>query len=130
MIREGRFLISRKPYAVDLNSLHVTELGEGYFTAKVDAIWFRRRRGQTGAVYGELWDHQTPQPTSAHEFLYRHDDGRYGGRALARWDGSTLWAPETPYEVAQQRQKTLAEALIRYPALPAGCDGWWTFQQP
>ncbi|BAL87184.1 hypothetical protein AMIS_19640 [Actinoplanes missouriensis 431] len=103
MIREDRFLLSRRPYAVDLGSLHVREIGEGYTTSTVSAIWFRRRRGETVAVYGHLWDHQNPPARSAIEFLERHDDGRYGGRAEARWDGSTLWAPETPVEVASLR---------------------------
>lgn len=127
MIREDRFVLSRRPYAVDLDSLRVAEIGEGYTTATVDAIWFRRRRGETVAVYGELWDHQNPPPQSAAEFLARHDDGRYGGRALARWDGSTLWAPETPFETAAKRQATLQRALTDFPDVPAGHDGWWVF---
>jgi hypothetical protein len=129
MIREDRFVISHKPYAVDLGSLRVTEIGEGYTTATVNAIWFRRRRGETVAVYGHLWDHQNPPLSSAVDFLTRHDDGRYGGRALARWDGSTLWAPETPFEVAQERQEMLRVALDAYPAAPSGYDGWWTFHK-
>lgn len=128
MIREDRFLISRKPYAVDLDSLHVTEIVEGHTTATVNAVWFRRRRGETVAVYGELWDHQNPPSLSAREFLARHDDGRYGGHAMARWDGSTLWAPETSFEVALQRQVVLQRALSAYPEVPEGYDGWWTFR--
>lgn len=127
MIREDRFILSRRPYAVDLGGLRVTEIGEGYTTATVGAIWFRRRRGQTVAVYGELWDHQNPPPLSATGFLARHDDGRYGGRALARWDGSTLWAPETPFELASLRQEALQRALTNYPEVPDGYNGWWTF---
>lgn len=130
MIREDRFLLSRRPYAVDLESLQVREIGEGYTTSTVTAIWFRRRRGETVAVYGHLWDHQNPPSLSAHEFLARHDDGRYGGRALARWDGSTLWAPETPYEVASLRHAVLLRALTNYPEVPDGYNGWWTFHQP
>lgn len=127
MIREDRFVLSRRTYAVDLDSLRVTEIGEGYTTATVNAIWFRRRRGETVAVYGHLWDHQNPPSLSAAEFLARHDDGRYGGRALARWDGSALWAPETPFEEAAHRQATLQRTLTDYPDVPAGYDGWWSF---
>lgn len=128
MIRETRFVLSHRPYAVDLGSLRVREIGEGYTTATVDAVWFRRRRGETVSVFGHLWDHQSPPAVSAHEFLDRLDDGRYGGRALARWDGETLWAPETPFDVARQRQIMLQAALDEFPQVPAGFDGWWTFR--
>ena len=49
MNREDRFVISRKPYAVDLSSFRLMERDPDKTWAwyTVDAVWFRRRRGET-----------------------------------------------------------------------------------
>lgn len=120
---EPRYVASHRPYAVDLSTLRVTDYG----AHRIEALWFRRRKGMLAAVIGEIWDHQTPAPATAIDFLHGHADGRYGGRGLARWDGETLWAPNQPYELAQARQKILATALTYFPRVPARWDAWWTF---
>lgn len=124
MIREERYVHSHKPYAVRLDSLDVGD--KSYHT--VEAIWFRGTVGEPVAVYGKLWDVQTEVPADVHEFLARHDDGRYGGDAKARWDGVTLWAPNTEFYTACERHRLLEVALANYPAVPSGYDGWWTFE--
>lgn len=127
MIREDRFLISRNPYAIDLNSLRVTEPGShGSVWAEVDAVWFRRRRGVTVACTGTLRDLQDTTPTSSHAFLAAHDDGRYGGRCHARWDGSRYWGAQEPFRMALDLE-LLEPMLAAYPAIPDGYDGWWRF---
>lgn len=122
MIKEDRFLISHRPYAVDLNSLDASDESR----ASVVAVWFRRRRGETIACIGELWDYQKPTPLTAQEFLERHTDGRYGGNIWGRWDGSGYWGDED-----LDRQATylsiLRPMLENYPAIPEGFNGWWTF---
>lgn len=133
MIREDRFLISRKPYAVDLNSLRGsrTETSRGRndysFSGRIDAVWFRRRKGITVACIGELWDLQHPEPTTGREFLEQHEDGRYGGDCIGRWDGESYWGNVT---LEQQREHlaVLVPMLANYPAIPEGYSGWWTFQ--
>ena len=102
MISETRFLISRKPYAVDLTSLRGSRTdtpqgrNEYYFSGQVDAVWFRRRKGITVACIGTLWDLQHPEPADAVQFLTRHEDGRYGGDCTGRWDGTGYWGHERP----------------------------------
>lgn len=132
MIREARFLISRRPYAVDLSSLRgtVTPSPRGrrpsYYEGRVDAVWFRRRQGVTVACIGTLWDLQDDEPADAVEFLARHDDGRYGGDCAGRWDGTSYWG-NVPLTVQEQHLEILRPMLANYPAIPGGFDGWWRF---
>ncbi|MGW2739087.1 hypothetical protein ACWC4D_33420 [Streptomyces sp. NPDC001288] len=123
MRRENRFLISRKPYAVDIQGLRTS----GNNTAYLDAVWFRRRRGVTVACVGHLWDIQNPLPKDAAEFLARHDDGRYGGTCEGRWDGERYWGAQAP-ELIGAHLSLLRPMLANFPAIPPGYDGWWTFQ--
>ncbi|OYP14044.1 hypothetical protein CFC35_05620 [Streptomyces sp. FBKL.4005] len=133
MIREDRFLISRKPYAVDLTSLrgHRSPTPQGrnpyYFDGRISAVWFRRRKGTTIACIGELWDLQHPEPANAHHFLEQHTDGRYGGTTHGRWDGQSYWGNVTLAE--QERHLAILQPMLaNYPEIPPGYDGWWTFQ--
>ena len=123
MIREDQFVLSRRPYAVRLDSLRT----DAHSVARLDAVWFRRRNGVTYACAGTLWDLQRPAPREAAEFLIRHDDGRYGGTPQARWDGHTLWAPEKSEEQRAAYLAVLRPMLDRYPACPRGWSGWWRF---
>ncbi|MGW0904965.1 hypothetical protein [Streptomyces sp. NPDC002853] len=131
MIREDKFLISRKPYAVDLNSLrtqeHTRQDGSHYYSGRVNAVWFRRRQGVTVACVGTLWDFQDQRPVTGRQFLQQHDDGRYGGDCIGRWDGESYWG-NVPLTVQEQHLAILRPMLANYPAIPDGYDGWWTFQ--
>lgn len=104
MIREERFLISRRPYAVDLESLRVAPGHPVSVRVDIDAVWFRRRRGVLVAVIGTLWDYQSKHgvPADVHEALARHTDGRYGGSWIARWDGESYVSehPQSPEAMA------------------------------
>lgn len=122
MIREERMLISKRPYAVNLLTLFTNDRGG----AEMDAVWFRRRSGVTVACVGILWDYQSPSPTTAYEFLRRHDDGRYGGDCRGRWDGERYWGAQEP-EVIQEHLDLLRPMLEAYPGVPNGYDGWWRF---
>lgn len=121
MIREDRFLISRKPYAIDLTSLRITE-----HMVTINATWFRRRSGTTIACVGHLWDIQDTAPADAAEFLARHDNGRYGGTCEGRWDGARYWGAQEPDTMAQHLT-VLRPMLAAYPEIPAGHEGWWRF---
>lgn len=133
MIRETRFLISRKPFAIDLSSLRgktvPTPQGRraSYWDGRIDAVWFRRRKGVTVACIGELWDLQDDEPATGRDFLERHEDGRYGGDCHGRWDGTGYWGNVT-LDVQEQHLAVLRPMLANYPAIPDGYDGWWTFQ--
>jgi hypothetical protein len=128
MRREDRFVMSHRPYAVDLGSLHAGHVGTQSPT-KATAVWFRRpRRGVTMACVGLLWDYQDPLPATVSEFLERHDDGRYGGETLGRWDGERYWGAQRP-ELIEEHLALLRPTLENFPAVPAGFDGWWTFRR-
>lgn len=140
MIREEKFLISRRPYAVDLDSLRTRreETPQGrnpyYVDGRIDAVWFRRRgtgygpdrRIVTVACIGTLWDLQDDEPADAVEFLERHTDGRYGGDCLGRWDGDSYWGNVT-LEQQERHLAVLRPMLANYPAVPDGYQGWWRF---
>lgn len=130
MIRETRFLISRKPYAVDLTSLRSSERDPNKTWAwySIDALWFRRRKGVTVACTGSLRTIiDDPAPATAEEFLTRFTDGRYGGDCHGRWDGENYWGAQKPFEI-DLHLTVLEPMLANYPTIPAGHDGWWTFQ--
>jgi hypothetical protein len=131
--REDRFIQSHQPYAVDLASF--VPRGPDYGHAKINAVWFRRRRsGYTGpmltvACAGYLSECLIePAPADAADFLARFTDGRYGGHCLARWDGHNLWAPEMGEDERAQYKRLLVPMLEAYPACPDGWDSWWTFR--
>lgn len=129
MRREDEFVVSHRPYAVDLSSLTVEPHQPGERTVYycwVSAVWYRRRNGQTVACVGTLRGFQHAVPSDALEFLARHDDGRYGGDCLGRWDGARYWGAQEP-ETIEQHLALLRPMLDAYPAVPAGYDGWWTF---
>ncbi len=130
MIRENRFLLSRKQYAADLTSLTIEESqNEGYCWGHIDAVWYRRRRGVTVACIGELRDLQGSVPMDAVEFLERSTDGRYGGDCWGRWDGENYWGAQRPDEIAAHLE-LLRPMLANYPQVPDGYSAWWTFQPP
>ena len=132
MIREDRFLISKRLYAVDLDVLkthpNVRQDGSFFYGATVNAVWFRRRRGVTVAVIGTLWDYQEVEPASVVAFLAAHTDGRYGGSWTARWDGRSYVSenPASP-EAMAEHLALLRPMLESFPAIPSGYDGWWRF---
>ncbi|WP_435111617.1 hypothetical protein [Nocardiopsis synnemataformans] len=131
MIREDRFLISRKPFAVDLNSLRVDTRtrsdGSHYYAGRIDAVWYRRRQGVTYACIGTLWNSREEPPATGRAFLEDHTDGRYGGDCDGRWDGSRYWGVQEP-DVVAEHLEILRPMVANVPSMPHGFDGWWTFQ--
>lgn len=128
MRREDRFVMSHKPFAVDLSSLH-----DEHDFSTVTAVWFRRRRGVTVACIGNLHAILDPAPAAALEFCERHNDGRHGGDCAGRWDGERYWGAQRP-AVMDEHLALLRPMLASYeqnpknPQAGAGYDGWWTFQ--
>lgn len=136
MIREEKFIQGHAPYAVSLDSfwVHEPDRDHGYAWAGVTAVWFRRRRaGYTGplrtvACAGELREILSPPPADVKDFLARYTDGRYGGRAAARWDGRSLWAPEMGEEERAAYKALLVPMLASFPAAPPLFESWYTFR--
>lgn len=128
MIHEDRFLISRRPYAIDLTSLRGAMRGTDklFYDGRINAVWFRRKQGVTVACVGALWDLQDTEPADATAFLVAHDDGRYGGDCEGRWDGNRYWGAQEP-GVIEEHLALLRPMLANYPAVPDGYDGWWRF---
>jgi hypothetical protein len=142
VIREEKHLISHAPYAVDLDSLSVETrfvqkriLGEWVddperplFKCTIRAAWFRRKSGVLSAHLGTLWDTQTTGPANGSAYLRAFTDGRYGGNCFARWDADNLWAPESSWEQMKEYEEFLRPMLERFPEVPPGFDGWWSFK--
>lgn len=136
MRRELDFVLSHRPYAVDMGGLRIDreplmmngEQVTESIRGTLNAAWFRRRRGVTVACIGYLWDHQKPEPISALEFLERHTDGRYGGNTCGRWNGSDYWG-DGNLKIQAEYLAILRPMLENFPAVPSGYDGWWTFKE-
>lgn len=131
MIREEKHLISHAPYAVDLSILGAQVYHgqvQNHYLYVIRAAWFRRRNGRTVACLGNLRTNQDDQATNVVQVLERYTDGRYGGDCNARWDGSTLWAPNSTWPEMTAYEEFLRPMLDNYPAVPPGFDGWWTFK--
>lgn len=136
MIRSDRFLISQKPFAVDLSTVTGEQQPRGdrdtyNFSGTANALWFRRKDGVTRACLGhlDLWSHFLSAPLDlddAHAVLSADLDGRYGGTCHARWDGTRYWGAQEPH-VQALHLTVLEPMLANYPNLPPGYDGWWRF---
>lgn len=128
MIRDDQFKISRRPYAVDLDSLRAVQVYAGTYHVTIDAAWFRRRRGVTVACVGHLWGvWKEPPPSDARQALAAMNDGRYGGECKGRWDGKRYWGSQIPDEISTHMD-LLVPMLEQFPAVPAGYDGWWRYE--
>jgi len=135
MIRETRFLISRKPFAINLSTVSGSQHPRGdlhAFSGTANAVWFRRQNGVTRACLGSLmlFSHYLPEPLDLddpHAILSADLDGRYGGDCHGRWDGERYWGAQEP-AVMEQHLAVLRPMLADYPTIPDGYDGWWTFQ--
>jgi hypothetical protein len=131
VIRDDRFLISRRPYAVDLATLqvgrHERQSGGYYYSGRINAVWYRRRKGITVACIGTLWDLQDEEPATARQFLDRYTDGRYGGDCEGRWDGRGYWGAGVSLDVQEEHLAILQPMLADYPTVPVFFDGWWRF---
>jgi hypothetical protein len=124
VIREDRFVLSHRPYAVNLGTLATSAM---YDTCTIEAVWFRRKSGVTAACVGILRTLLRPAPVTAVEFLERHDDGRHGGDCEGRWDGERYWGAQAP-ALIDNHLALLRPMLANYPEIPDGYDGWWTFR--
>ena len=137
MIRETRFLISRKPFAINLATvtLEATERdGIYWLSGSCHALWYRRKNGTTYACLGTLrlwaqWLREKPDLSSPEAMLGNDLDGRYGGDCHGRWDGERYWGAQEPH-VQALHLTVLEPMLASYPVLPAGHSGWWTFHTP
>ncbi|MDX3034170.1 hypothetical protein [Streptomyces scabiei] len=135
MNRETRFLISRKPFAINLSTvtLEATERdGIYWLSGKCQAVWYRRKDGITRACIGTLglwaqWLRNQPDLSSPEAMLSNNLDSRYGGDTEGRWDGTGYWGAEVP-DTQEQHLAVLRPMLANYPTIPDGYDGWWTFQ--
>lgn len=136
MIRETKFLISRKPLAINLSTvtLEANERdGVYWLKGSCQAVWYRRKDGITRACIGQLglwsqWLRETPDLSSPEAMLRNDLDSRYGPDPDGRWDGTGYWGSEIP-EVQEQHLAVLRPMLADFPTTPAGYDGWWTFRE-
>ncbi|MEU2426961.1 hypothetical protein ABZ619_39115 [Streptomyces sp. NPDC007851] len=135
MNRDTQFLISRKQFAVDLSTLTGDQHERGdlfAYSGSVNAVWYRRQGGVTRACIGslDLWSHYLPRLLDLddpNDVLTANLDGRYGGDCHGRWDGERYWGAQEP-AVMEQHLAVLRPMLDRYPLIPDGYDGWWTYQ--
>lgn len=135
MNRTNRFVMSHRPYVVDLSSWRRGEMkthdnGRRSAHQHIDAIRFRRKQGLTVAHYGALRDFSDAD--NAADMLRLHDDGRHGGNWIAAWDGERCWTESPAAKTDLDRYAEILDAalvrLLNDKAVPDGYDGWYTFR--
>lgn len=153
MIRESRFVLSRKQVAVYPPSFRQLDArtypgnpGNTFNEYAINAVWYRRRKGATVASWGTVRRTLGANVVAAdwQDYLTRAADGRYGPECLVRWDGRTTWADSmvSLHEVTGVVDQFL-RPLLAHPVdarthlgvdpatgLPNGLvlpgwDGWW-----
>lgn len=133
MIRAPKLLVSRPMYAFQPATWRPDPSGHWF---RVDAVWFRRKAGRTLAAMGcydptVLRDDMEPTDGLYESWITAADDNRYGAHHVASWDGRALLCTDqgvTPAET-NRRIEFLTAVLAGFPDVPAGWDGWWTFQK-
>lgn len=129
MIQEYEYIASHRPYLIRPGSFRKGEkrqTPDGRWVGRVnaDALWFRRKRGVLTVTFGELWDYSEAEDFD--QFLNLFDTGRYGGTAVAQWDGEKLWTPTAINETARQVYIDMLEpVLLNFPDIPAAYVGWF-----
>lgn len=138
MIHTNRFAASGRLFAFDLSTLSETP-HEGAAPRSrwtVDSVWVRRKNRRTVVSMGtvKLWGQRiwlggaTPPGSSDPYVVLDHPwDGRYGGDALASWDGESFWTSDPRPPVSGPRLDFLRQFLDGVPNLPDGYTGWWKF---
>ena len=131
MIRAAKLAVSRPMYAFKPDTWRPAYVG-----FEVDAVWFRRKKGQLVAslgTYHPMVLRQDQQPTDGtyESWIAAANDNRYGGGHVASWDGQALLCSDQPVspEVTAKRIAFLDAMLKGFPAPPASFDGWWTFER-
>lgn len=142
MKKQNRFSLSKTLYAVDLSTLLRTQVGNVQSTGKpiyryeIQAAWFKRRKrldtsnvGYLSTVSTDFYLHVEDEQQVKRFLSETIVDSRYGGRCRSRWDGSRLWSdPSLDRKDQEIDLKFLDSMLDRYPEIPAGYDGWWSFR--
>lgn len=101
----------------------------GRYSASVDALWTVTKGGVTQVSKGVLHSsfYQVKEAFTWDYFL-AHFDTRYGGSPHVRWDGTYMWAPDTPLARMNELASELDPALAALPAVPAGYEGWFALK--
>lgn len=116
IIQSSRFTFSEYFYAIDMNSLKPT-----YGTrASMDAVWFKKTRGQLVVCIGTL----SSTGTTVEKFMENHD-GRYGGNTEYKWNGTEMWSSSNNFLELVEAHKILDPILKGFPDMPKGYEGWF-----
>lgn len=101
---------------------------------EIPCVWYRRSKGVDTANIGTLHsisslEYTQHHPSDAQRFLENFTDGRHGADCRTRWDGERLWSfPSITYDQQQDDLELLRWMLDRYPEIPQGFSGWWSFK--
>lgn len=143
--RLDKFVISKKPYAIDRDSFEVNLASTSgasdpqlvMWKYKIQAIWFRKRsNGRLAAFSGTLSSLSTNRnggtEWSLEDFIAKFDEARYGGDPWGCWDGKGAWWSKTAaddYELQQELLSEYKSMLENYPNIPDGYDGWYQLKE-
>ena len=131
-IEESHYIASKTIYAINWDTFKITEHDrEGYKSASaaVDAVWTVRKHGEVqiskGTLHHSFAINRTPAEFPSMENFIENFDTRYGGTAVARWDGDYMWAPDTTLADMNALAAELDPMLENIPNVPEGYSGWY-----
>lgn len=116
IIQSSKFTFSEYFYAIDMKSLKPTY----GFNASMNAIWFKKTRGQIAVCTGTL----SSQGKTVEQFMANHD-GRYGGNTEYKWNGTEMWSSSNHFLELMAAHKILDPILQAFPEIPKGYEGWF-----
>lgn len=96
------------------------------------AIWFKKKAGNITVVKGHIretlsLDNDLSDAAILDEVMTSFD-GRYGGQAEFRWDGTRMWGPQQSFAALAETQIELENYRTNFPSIPAGYTGWYSIK--
>lgn len=124
MIRQrDKFSFSEYFYAINWSTLRSNKDGT---VAYVDAIWFKKTRGEIAVCSGTLSNHDT---FTKDDFIAGFKYGRYGGNTQYKWNGFEMWSHDNNFLDMIEAHKFLDPILENYPDIPVGYEGWYSIKE-
>lgn len=123
MIKQrDKFSFSEYFYAIDWSTFWVNDNNN----AIVDAIWFKKTKGEVAVCSGTLSNYDT---LNKDDFIAGFKYGRYGGATRYKWNGTEMWSHDNNFLDMIKAHEKLDPILENFPNIPHGYQGWYCIKE-